>query len=103
VTETELQTEVIKLAKRLGWLWFHVPGAHSRRTKPGFPDLVLLHPGTGQLLFAELKAAKGKVSDEQEQWIDGLTRGGQVALVWRPDDLVTGRIGEWLVPDRRAA
>jgi hypothetical protein len=103
VTETELQTEVIKIAKRFSWIWYHVPGAHSRRTKPGFPDLVLLHPATGRLLFAELKADKGKVSDTQQRWIDALTDGGHDVVVWRPEHLDSGAIARRLAPVARAA
>jgi rRNA maturation protein Rpf1 len=83
VTETELKTCVIDMAKKCGYLWYHVPD--SRRVKRGFPDLVLLHVVTGRVLWVELKDAKGKLRPEQEVWLHALQRRSE-AFVWRPDD-----------------
>ena len=56
----------------------------SRRNAAGLPDLILLGPGG--LAFAELKKQKGRVSPEQQGWLDGLTRVGVPAYLWRPSD-----------------
>jgi hypothetical protein len=40
---------------------------HGRHLIPdGFPDMVIISPG-GKVLFVELKAGKGRLSDEQKQ------------------------------------
>lgn len=90
-TESEFQSAVITLAKTLGFqLTYHTHD--SRRSNPGFPDLVLVNAARGCVLFVELKAQQGRVSAEQEQWINGLRAAGQFAEVWRPSDYVGGRI-----------
>ena len=79
ITEKELQSTVIGWAETYGWLVYHqvdmgfkdpMTGKwkHSRRIGPGFPDLVLVHPKRGRLIFAELKAEKGKVKSHQQEW-----------------------------------
>lgn len=55
----------------------------SRRSEPGFPDLVLVK-GT-RLIFAELKADTGRVSPAQQRWLDALGATSR-AVVWRPRD-----------------
>jgi hypothetical protein len=74
----------------------------SRRNSPGLPDLVLLHPETGQLLFVELKSATGRIRPEQQQWIDALHRGGHTVRVWRPEQWHDGTIARALVTERGA-
>jgi hypothetical protein len=85
VSEADLQRAVIALAKLRGWLYFH--DTDSRRNRAGFPDLVLLHPRTGRLLWVELKAANGRLRPEQVVWLDALRLGGHEVAVWRPADL----------------
>jgi hypothetical protein len=89
MTETELQNAVIDLAGRLGWLSYHTHD--SRRSTAGFPDLVLVHPTSGALIFAELKSATGRVTPEQDQWLRALALRG-AAYVWRPEHLRDGTI-----------
>lgn len=90
-TESEFQSNVVRVAKSLGFgLVYHTHD--SRRSAAGFPDLVLVHPARGRVLFVELKAQHGRVSAEQEQWINGLRTAGLFAEVWRPSDYVGGRI-----------
>lgn len=91
--ESEFQAEVLKLAKRTGWKWYHV--ANTRRRVPGFPDLVLVHRNTGRLVFAELKAETGRVSPAQEEWLDLLGLRNE-AHVWRPADLASGEVANVL-------
>lgn len=94
-SESEFQSHVMTLAKSLGFTQqYHT--ADSRRSNPGFPDLVLIHGRTKKLMFVELKAQAGRVSPAQESWLDDLRLGGHVAEVWRPSDWVSGRILQML-------
>ena len=89
--EKDFQTGVLKLARFHGFaLAYHTHD--SRRSAPGFPDLVLVNPPTGRVLWRELKTNKGRVSPEQRAWLDGLTAAGMDAGVWRPNDLDTGLV-----------
>lgn len=56
----------------------------------GWPDFTAVHPHRG-IIFAELKAAKGRFGPGQQDWIDDLARfdlPGSLVLVevWRPAD-----------------
>lgn len=51
---------------------------------PGFPDLVLVRE---RVVVAELKARRGKVSDQQQAWLEAFGRAGVEVYVWRPADL----------------
>lgn len=86
-SEREFQAAVIELATACGWRHYHTHD--SRHSAAGFPDLVLVRRGV--LIFAELKAENGKVTPEQQAWIDALDQvdadeGKMWALVWRPSD-----------------
>jgi hypothetical protein len=90
ISEKEFQKGVIKTAQYCGWIVAHFrPSLNQRGTwqtavagnGAGFPDLVLCHERTHEVIFAELKAEKGKVSPEQQRWLDAL--GG---VVWRPSN-----------------
>jgi hypothetical protein len=93
MSEADLQAAVVDLARRLGWLVFH--DYDSRRSTPGFPDLVCVHPRSGALIFAELKTARGKVTPEQDAWLRALAVRG-AAFVWRPEHLTDGTIARAL-------
>lgn len=81
--EDELQAAAVALAKANGWLVYHTHD--SRRSAAGFPDLVLLRGG--RLMFVELKAAKGKLSDDQKTWLAALEGVAGVAVYcWRAAD-----------------
>lgn len=91
MSEREFQSIVVELAQLHGYeLAYHTHD--SRRSTPGFPDLVLVSTRRARVLFRELKTDKGRVSPDQHTWIDGLTAAGADAGVWRPADLVSGRI-----------
>ena len=85
VSERTLQDTIVRLAKVFGFLAYHT--YDSRRSAPGFPDLVLCHPERGETLFMELKTQKGKVRKEQRQWLDALQAAGQRAYLIRPLDM----------------
>jgi hypothetical protein len=83
IPEDAWQAMVVTAARRLGWRVYHTHD--SRRSEPGFPDLVLVRPP--DLLFIELKTVKGRVTPEQVEWIADLGLVGKVeAFVWRPGD-----------------
>jgi hypothetical protein len=44
------------------------------------------------VLFRELKTQRGRVTAEQREWLHALLAAGQDAGVWRPEDLLSGRI-----------
>ncbi|KAJ2361115.1 hypothetical protein IW150_007324, partial [Coemansia sp. RSA 2607] len=54
----------------------------------GFPDLCLWKPGTSEIMFAEVKGPKDKLSETQRDWIDILIDIGidvEVCLVREGD------------------
>ena len=89
MTEAALQAQVRRMARAAGFLDYHTHD--SRRSTPGFPDLVLVHLSTGRVIFAELKMAKGRVTPEQRRWLAALSKTCE-AVVWRPGDLFDGSI-----------
>ncbi len=84
--ETGWQRQVLDLARLVGYrLAYHTHD--SRRSAAGFPDLVILNPRDGRLVFLELKAERGRTSPEQLAWIAGLQACGQVAEIVKPSDI----------------
>ena len=128
ITEAQLQTEVVRLARSLGWgvtqsarrkeleqlAGFGVPPdpidgliyhpRYSLGSEPGWPDLTLIRRRDRRLIFAELKAEKGRVSERQVEVLDLLrvletdpeTTPAIGVFVWRPSDLASGHIAEVL-------
>lgn len=92
ISEKHLQELVRKSALLLGYKYFHVWNSiHSPR---GFPDCVLAKPG--RLIFVELKSATGKVTEDQQAWLDILNTiavSVEVRVV-RPADF--DELFEWL-------
>jgi hypothetical protein len=87
MTEEQLLASVIELAGWLKLLSYHT--RDSRRSAPGFPDLVLVG---SRVLFRELKSSKGKVTEDQYRWIEALDAAGEDVDVWRPFDWDSGRV-----------
>ncbi len=81
--ERDWQQTVLDAARLLGWLCYHTHD--SRRSEPGFPDLVCVKDT--EILFIELKNERGKVRPEQERWLEALSNGaGMKVMLARPDD-----------------
>lgn len=90
-TEAGFQDAVVELASLRGWLHFH--DFDSRRNRAGFPDLVLSR--RGRLIFAELKTETGRVSPDQQLWLDELAAAARNAQVGRnptSPDAITVRL-----------
>lgn len=100
MTEAQLQKLVVETAEWAGFLWFH--DTDSRRNKAGLPDLILVHPRTGRLIFAELKSATGKERPQQKVWLAALGIRHE-AYLWRPADWASGEIQRILLGQRVAA
>lgn len=90
ITEAQLQGTVEQMATVLGWRWYHT--YRSDRSPKGFPDLVMIHPGQTRTIWAELKSERGRLTREQRAWINDLDTAGAEVYVWRPVDLIEGRI-----------
>lgn len=88
MTERDLQAVTIELAEWLGWLSYHT--YDSRRSQPGFPDLILVR--RDRAIAVELKSGRGKVTAEQQTWLDALASAGIPTAVWRPADWFDGSI-----------
>lgn len=85
VTEADLREQIRMLCNLYGWkMYFTWSSIHSPR---GFPDLVLVNPEQGRVIFAELKSEKGKVTEDQRECLDALKACGQIVYVWRPADV----------------
>lgn len=98
IGESQLQAAIIELAKWEGWLVFHPMPVQNQSGRwrtalqgdKGFPDLVLAHKERG-VIFVELKSTIGRISDEQQLWIDTLKRAGAEVYVWRPVNIQEAR------------
>ena len=83
VTEKQLQSDIIRLAKAAGWKTYHTHD--SRRSEFGYPDLTMVR--RGRLIFAELKRELGKSTPEQSEWLEALSVVPRIEVfIWRPQD-----------------
>lgn len=81
--EADFLQQIRHLAKQFGWMEYHT--YDSRRSTPGWPDLVLCRPP--ELLIIEVKTATGRLTSAQRQWITCLSWCGIETHVWRPSDM----------------
>ena len=105
--ERVLQEHVRQLLNLHRWRHYHT---HLAKHSPaGFPDVCAIRGN--RLLFAELKRERGKLSPDQLLWKADLEHIAEVTAiaasdtpyarpveyyVWRPSDLLSGRIEEIL-------
>lgn len=87
-TITEREQDFLKavrqLARLFSWRCYHT--WNSLKSEPGFPDIVLCKPGE-PVIFIELKTAKGKLTEAQEEWLEALAQAkGTEVYCWRPSD-----------------
>jgi hypothetical protein len=85
MSERAWQAHVEGLLRFYGWRHFHAPDnkptttragrAARQHVEPGFPDIAAVRrlPGYGpELLFAELKAERGRYGPGQKEWLTDL-------------------------------
>jgi hypothetical protein len=105
LNERGFQRQVTDLAALLGWEHVHFRPAQTAKgwrtpvsgtLGAGFVDLVLVRAKDHRLIFAELKAEKGRLTYEQDRVLDVLRSlttdqyGAPTSIevhVWRPSDL----------------
>jgi len=99
MTWQQWQNTVIALLQTYGWHVAHFRPAMNQRGQwrtavaangKGWPDIVAIHKERGQLLVAELKTGKGRLTPEQKEWLEyfRLVPGCGV-FEWKPDDWET--------------
>jgi hypothetical protein len=81
-TEAQFQATVLAVARVRGWLVFH--DFDSRRSTPGFPDLVMARDG--DVIFAELKLDGKRPTPAQQAWLDALPAALVGVYCWRPEN-----------------
>ena len=90
MTERQLQDAVKRLARLLGYRVYHT--YDSRRSDPGYPDLVMVRTRPARYLNAELKSEAGRLTRDQAAWLSDLRAAGVEVHVWRPKDWLDGTI-----------
>ena len=95
MSEKQLMAVVLRAARRLDWLVYHTHD--SRRSAPGFPDILAIRKADriglpSEILVIELKAAMGNTTPEQDAWLDHFRAAGIEVAVWRPAQWVSGEI-----------
>lgn len=99
MTETDLLRCVLDLARLYGWRSYHARPAMTAKgyrtavqgDGKGFPDLLMVRGN--HVLVAELKSDKGRLTEEQHEWLMALSVGTTVwAHVWRPAEWHDGTI-----------
>lgn len=91
VSEKDFQQAITDYASFMQWTWVHQrPGLTQRGRwitaisgQTGFPDLVLVRE---RVVFAEVKAERGRLSENQKLWRDALLEAGAEWYMWRPRD-----------------
>jgi hypothetical protein len=92
ISEEAFLRQVIQLARLMEWRVAHFrPGRTAKGWRTpvqgdgkGFPDLVLLKGP--QIIVAELKADKGRLSTDQRAWLEAWKAAGARGFVWHPSD-----------------
>lgn len=93
LTESGFQRQVVELATILGWHTAHFRPAQTSKgwrtpvsgdLGKGWPDLILARGR--RLIFAEIKADKGRLSEDQERVLNVLGATGTETHTWWPAD-----------------
>lgn len=88
MSEVELLNAVLARCDAAGWLAWHAYS--SKRSRPGFPDVVAVGPD--RVVYRELKTETGRTTEDQRRWLERLAKAGQDAGVWRPTQLLDGTV-----------
>jgi len=111
MTEKELEDAICELLDTLGIYYHHDRPARTKRGAgggpvkwknhfrgpKGIPDLVIIGD---RVIWVELKSHTGRLTTDQEIWLDRLRMANQEVYVWRPIDWLNGSIGELLIGAR---
>lgn len=96
ISEKSFQAVIVRLGRLTGWKAHHQ--YDSRRSEPGWPDLVLIPirpPARGTPAFIELKRHDGKLTGPQRETLKALRSAGLTRVwVWRPNQI--DAIQTWL-------
>jgi hypothetical protein len=93
MNEAQWQSVVIREAMLAKWAYYHPPdnipykGNKKQNIVAGFPDLTLVRGD--RLVFVELKAEKGRITEAQKVWLKRLEATGVECYLWRPSDYDT--------------
>ena len=91
--ERDLQKWIIQYAEIHGWYVYHVANVRGQlrsNTAIGYPDLTMARGD--RLVFAELKAKRGRVTEPQLRWLNRLQDLKSVeCYLWKPTDMETIR------------
>ncbi len=92
--ERDFQKRVVDMAVRFGWKVWHVPapmradragGFVGAKEAAGIADLILVHADPPRLVFMELKADGGKLSDRQTEFLQAVRSVADESMI-RPDE-----------------
>lgn len=78
-------------AQRTAWASIK---AKQEGLQPGFPDCQIMAPG-GRMVFAEVKARNGALSEQQHIWLNWLTNAGFKAGCFRSVATLLQALEEW--------
>lgn len=91
ITEKEFSQQVEDLLNLFNWRWCHFRPArteHGWRTAlsgyAGFLDYVAIKD---RLIIFELKSENGRITKDQQEWLDALAACGQEVYLVRPSDI----------------
>lgn len=82
ISEMDFMRAVTDLAEANGWKWHHQ--TISKRSKEGWPDLVLLRH---RCVVAELKVGSNTADAAQLSWLEAFQAAGIDAHLWYPNDM----------------
>jgi hypothetical protein len=84
--EADFQRDVARWFKQMGgWRVYHT--YQSTHSTHGFPDLAFVHSTARISGHSELKTEKGKVTDDQADWLADYADAGELVYLWRPSDI----------------
>lgn len=113
--EAEIEGHIAKIVHDLNrdlprFAILHHHTHRSQFSSKGVPDDMFINPrltGVGATMYAECKrecrCKPGRVrcefhpSAEQQAWMDALANAGHAVYLWRPSDILSGRVGLTIV------
>ena len=77
LTEAQIQRGLTDALRTLGYAVYHTEFAI--RSAPGFPDILAVNQ-YGSIVALECKGPRGRLRDQQKEWIDRFARNGDCLL-----------------------